>query len=86
MTTDKPIWFIAEHLCEIPHISLLTPAMKKRLTRVDRRTDTGRNGRPQKEIESAAVAGVVDPGVSGFAKISDSLQFGLCWLDAPLKR
>src|SRR5256885_700326 len=38
MTTDKPIWFIAEYLCEIPHISLLTPAMEKKLTRVDRRT------------------------------------------------
>jgi hypothetical protein len=41
MTTDKPIWFIAEHLCEIPHISLLTPSMEKRLTRVDRRTFRG---------------------------------------------
>jgi hypothetical protein len=40
MTTDKPIWFIAEHLCEIPHISLLTPAMEKRLTRLDLRTIT----------------------------------------------
>ena len=38
MTTDKPIWFIAEHLCEIPHISLLTPAMEKQLTRLDSRT------------------------------------------------
>ncbi len=38
MTTEKPIWFIAEYLCEIPHISLLTPAMEKRLTRVDQRT------------------------------------------------
>ena len=38
MTTEKPIWFIAEYLCEIPHISLLTPPMKKNLTRVDRRT------------------------------------------------
>ena len=38
MTTEKPIWFIAEYLCEIPHISLLTPAMEKHLTRVDRRT------------------------------------------------
>ena len=38
MTTKKPIWFIAEHLCQIPHISLLTPAMEKHLTRVDRRT------------------------------------------------
>ena len=41
MTTDKPIWFIAEYLCEIPHISLLTPAMEKNLTRLDRRTMSG---------------------------------------------
>src|SRR5213080_3147449 len=41
MTTEKPVWFIAEHLCEIPHISLLTPAMEKHLTRVDRRTMRG---------------------------------------------
>jgi len=41
IATDKPIWFIAEHLCEIPHISLLTPPMEKRLTRVDRRTFKG---------------------------------------------
>jgi hypothetical protein len=41
MTTEKPIWFIAEHLCEIPHIPLLTRAMEKRLTRVDQRTFRG---------------------------------------------
>ena len=41
MTTEKAIWFIAEHLCEIPHISLLTPLMRKNLTRVDRRTIRG---------------------------------------------
>jgi hypothetical protein len=41
MTTEKPIWFIAEYLCEIPHISLLTPAMEKNLTRVDQRTMRG---------------------------------------------
>ncbi len=38
MTTEKSVWFIAEHLCEIPHIALLTPAMEKKLTRVDPRT------------------------------------------------
>ena len=38
MTTEKPIWFIAEHLCDIPHMRLLTPAMTKRLTHVDLRT------------------------------------------------
>src|SRR6184192_1660184 len=41
MTTEKPVWFIAEYLCEIPHISLLTPAMEKNLTRVDRRSMRG---------------------------------------------
>ena len=41
MTTDKQTWFIAEYLCEIPHISLLSPTMAKNLTRVDRRTMSG---------------------------------------------
>ena len=30
-----------EYLCEIPHISLLTAAMEKKLTRVDQRTVRG---------------------------------------------
>jgi hypothetical protein len=38
MTSEKDIWCVAEYLCEIPHIPLLTPAMEKRLTRVDQRT------------------------------------------------
>src|SRR6202045_2042389 len=38
MTTDKPVWFIAEHLCEIPHTRLVTPAMEKNLTRLDWRS------------------------------------------------
>src|ERR1700719_5385986 len=41
MTTEKPVWFIAEHLCQIPHISLLTPAMEKNLSRLDRRSMSG---------------------------------------------
>jgi hypothetical protein len=41
MTTEEPIWFIAEYLCEIPHIPLLKPFMKKHLTRVDARTVRG---------------------------------------------
>src|ERR1700758_1966438 len=41
MTTDKPIWFIVYHLLEIKHYPLLTPAMKKNLTRVDQRTMQG---------------------------------------------
>ncbi|HJT45083.1 MAG TPA: hypothetical protein VJ721_02320, partial [Chthoniobacterales bacterium] len=38
MTTNQPVWFIAEHLCEIPHTRLLTPAMERNLTRLDSRT------------------------------------------------
>lgn len=38
MTSGKNIWFIAEHLCDVPHLPLLTRAMEKTLTRVDRRT------------------------------------------------
>jgi hypothetical protein len=38
MTTEKNIWFIAEHLCDIAHLPLLRPGMKKHLTRVDART------------------------------------------------
>jgi hypothetical protein len=41
MSTDKPIWFIAEYLCEIPHIPLLTSTMERNLTRVDARTFRG---------------------------------------------
>jgi len=38
MTSEKNIWFIAEHLCDIPHLPLLKPSMEKHLTRVDART------------------------------------------------
>lgn len=38
MSTNKPVWFIAEHLCEIPHTSLVTRAMVKNLTRLDSRS------------------------------------------------
>jgi hypothetical protein len=37
MTTDKPVWFIAEYLCDIKHYPLLTKAQEKRLHRVDER-------------------------------------------------
>jgi len=37
MTTEKPVWFIAEHLCEIFHYKLLKPGMSKRLAQVDER-------------------------------------------------
>jgi hypothetical protein len=41
MTSPKNIWFIAEYLCEIPHIELISPAQVKCLTRVDSRTARG---------------------------------------------
>ena len=38
MTSENPIWFIAEHLCEVSHRPLMTPALERNLTRVDART------------------------------------------------
>jgi len=37
MTTEGDVWWIAEHLLEIPHTRLLRPAMVRALSRVDRR-------------------------------------------------
>lgn len=41
MTSERPVWFIAEYLCNIPHRSLLTRAQARRLTRIDDRTRAG---------------------------------------------
>lgn len=38
MTTEKPLWFIVDHLFDISHTPLLTRAQKRLLTRVDERT------------------------------------------------
>jgi hypothetical protein len=38
MTTEKSVWFIAEHLAEIPHRPLLTRAQVRALTRLDQRS------------------------------------------------
>ncbi len=49
MTSEKPVWFIAEHLCRVAHTSLLTPGQEKRLTRLDARSmAAGMVGRSQK--------------------------------------
>jgi hypothetical protein len=37
MTTEKPLWFIAEHLCAISHTPVISGAQAKRLTRLDQR-------------------------------------------------
>jgi hypothetical protein len=38
MTTDRPLWFIAEYLFTIRHFRLLTPPMVKHLHRLDDRS------------------------------------------------
>ncbi len=40
MTTEEPVWFIAEHLCDISHTPVVTAEQAKRLTRLDRRAHT----------------------------------------------
>jgi len=51
MTTDKPLWFVAEYLFDIGHYPLLTPAMAKRLHRLDDRSfRTGCLGRAEKSV------------------------------------
>ena len=37
MTTEDPVWFIPNYLCDIHHFKLLRPGMVKRLHRVDKR-------------------------------------------------
>ena len=45
MTTFDDIWAIPEHLCEIPHTTLLTKPVEKHLARIDQRLyDAGRVG------------------------------------------
>jgi hypothetical protein len=38
MTSNEPVWCIAEYLTEIAHYSLITESQAKRLHRVDGRT------------------------------------------------
>jgi len=37
MTTEEPVWFIVNYLCEIYHYKLLRPEMIKQLHRIDER-------------------------------------------------
>jgi hypothetical protein len=38
MTTDEPVWFVAEHLFTISHTALITPQMRAHLVRLDQRS------------------------------------------------
>jgi hypothetical protein len=50
MTTNKPIWFIANYLFDIHHYPLITPAMVRNLNRLDRRSyEAGLVGRREKK-------------------------------------
>ena len=37
MTSEAELWWIPEHLVQVPHTHLLTPALERSLSRVDRR-------------------------------------------------
>ena len=57
MTTEKPIWFIAEYLFTIPHFRLLKPGMEKRLHRLDNRSfRAGCLGRAEKRARTGVKA------------------------------
>src|SRR5947209_10782601 len=56
MTTDQPLWFIAEYLFTIHHYRLITPAMVRNLHRLDNRSfKAGCLGRAEKKIQNAEV-------------------------------
>jgi hypothetical protein len=38
MTTEADLWWVAEHLLDVPHAPLLSPVQIRRLSRVDRRS------------------------------------------------
>ncbi len=53
MTTEAPLWFVAEYLFDVHHYRLLTPAMAKRLHRLDDRSfRAGCLGRAEKPVRA----------------------------------
>jgi hypothetical protein len=57
MTTDQPLWFIAEYLFTIRHYRLLTPAMARNLHRLDDRSfKAGCVGRAEKGTRTSEVS------------------------------
>jgi len=50
MTSEKPVWCVAEYLCEISHTPLISAAQAKRLHRLDERSfKAGCLGRAEKQ-------------------------------------
>lgn len=53
MTAETDVWWVAHHLLHVPHVPLMTPAMVRRLTRVDRRSlDAARVGYSESRASS----------------------------------
>jgi hypothetical protein len=45
ITAERDVWEIPNHLCDIPHTRILTPAIERHLSKMDRRLyDAGRLG------------------------------------------
>jgi hypothetical protein len=52
MTSEKPVWFLVEHLMKIPHFPLVSKSQVSRLHRVDKRSlKAGLLGYSVKELE-----------------------------------
>ena len=47
MTSEDDVWFVPEHLCSIPHFRVLTPAMVRCLSPMDRRLFEAGRYRPE---------------------------------------
>jgi hypothetical protein len=55
MTTEKPLWFVAEYLFTIRHFKLLSPGMNKHLHRLDDRSfRAGCLGRAEKPAQKSS--------------------------------
>lgn len=37
VTSEEDVWYIPQHLCEIPHFQIVPPELEKRLARMDQR-------------------------------------------------
>ena len=63
MTSEKSVWFIAEHLCHIAHTPLLKPWMIKNLQRLDRRSfdDPHQTAEANARTAAASVAAMSSP-------------------------
>ncbi len=63
MTSEKPVWAVAEHLVTVSHFPLFPARLAKNLPRLDRRSfDAGLDGIREALRESQALRALEDPG------------------------